>query len=329
MSDMRALPVETTRGAYVENLSEVRAAVVDATGRVIEAYGEPAEFPVRSTIKLLQAIPLVASGAADAFSVSDAELALACSSHGGEDRHAALVERWLGRLGLGEHDLRCGPALPMTDQVRERYLASGGRRTRLRHNCSGKHAGFLTVGAQLGAAPDDYLRTGGVVQQAALEVIAQRCDVIVDGIDLPHDGCGAPAVAMPLASLARGMASTLAAAPASPEQRLLSAIAGNPFLVAGTGSFDTALIDRTGGRVLAKIGADGMHIALDRENGLAVAVKSISGTPLPAQVALVELLRRLGSVTEDECAEMSRPAVLDDAGRQVGEVRIAESPLRR
>jgi L-asparaginase II len=322
MSNPGEFRVETTRGLCVEAESSVFAAVVDAAGRLHDQYGESAVFPVRSTIKLLQAVPLIAAGGAEAASVSEQELALACSSHSGEDGHATAVLTWLERIGLDSDYLQCGAALPMIEEIAEVFLTSGGTRSPLRHNCSGKHAGFLTTSVFRGLDPKEYLQVGGSVQRDVLRQVSERCAVHLKETDITRDGCGAPTVCLALSDLARGLASTLSESSSSPEARLIQAMANNPWLVGGTERFDTALIERTGGRVISKIGADGMHVALARDEQLCVAVKSLSGTRVPAQVVLVELLHRLGVLSDDEAASLPLPVVRDDLGKQVGEVRI-------
>lgn len=322
MGSAPAIRVETTRGGCVETVSEVRAAVVAASGSPLEIYGDLAPFPVRSTVKLLQAVPLIASGAAEATGVTEEELALACSSHGGEDGHARAINAWLERIGLGENDLQCGAVLPMIEELAEAYVMSGGTRSPLRHNCSGKHTAFLTETIFRGADTKAYLDPTGAVQQNALGFVSDRCEVRLGENNIAADGCGAPTLCMSLRSLARGLASTLTSAPGSPEARLLQAMTNNPWLVGGTYRFDTAMIKKTHGRVVSKIGADGLHVALVRDLQLCVAVKSLSGTRVPAQVSLVDLLQRLGALSDDEITSMPTPVVRDDRGIQVGQVRV-------
>jgi L-asparaginase II len=323
------LTVVTTRGSVVETVSQVDAVVFDGghhagsdAGRVVEAYGTiDQRLPLRSTAKPLQAIALVRSGAADAFGVTPTELTLACASHNGEDGHAAAVSAWLERLGLGEGDLQCGAALPYLRQIADDYLAHGGRPTRIRHNCSGKHAGFLTLGAHLGADPARYLDRTGEVQRAALEAVADSCGMTLGDDDIVGDGCGAPCPCVSLQALARGWAELMTDAMGAGD-RIRSAIAANPWYLAGTGRFDTALIEVTGGRAISKVGADGMHIAMAPELGLVVATKAVDGSRIAAEEGLVQLLVRNGVLTADEAERLPRAAVLDDAGRVVGAITV-------
>src|SRR4051812_21172270 len=160
------LIVQTTRGGVVELESRVNAVVVDSDGSLTEAFGTiDRRLPLRSTAKPLQALALIESGAADALDVTPIELALASASHNGEDGHVAAVEAWLDRLGLSEDDLRCGASLPYSRAVADDYVAHGGTPRRVRHNCSGKHAGFLAIGAHLGADPERYLDPNDAVQR--------------------------------------------------------------------------------------------------------------------------------------------------------------------
>ena len=318
-----ALTVQTTRGSVLEMESHVNAVIADGGGRVVEAFGEvDRRLPLRSTAKLLQALALVESGAADAFAVTASELTLACASHNGEDGHAASVESWLARLGLGEADLQCGAALPKQRQIADEFLAHGGRPSRIRHNCSGKHSGFLTLSAQLGADPARYLDRTGPAQRAALALVAERCGTVLGDDDIVGDGCGAPCPCVSLGAVARGWASVMVDPPGAAGARIRSAIAANPWYLAGTGRFDTALIELTGGRVISKVGADGMHIAMAPDVALVVATKAVDGSRVAAEEALVHLLTRNGAITADDAVRLPRASVRDDAGRVVGAITI-------
>jgi L-asparaginase II len=317
-----ALTVTTTRGTVVEMESRVEAVIVDAGGRVTESFGRiDRRLPLRSTAKPLQALALVESGAADAFGVSAIELTLACASHNGEDGHAAAVESWLARLGLSESDLQCGASLPYSRAVSDDYVAHGGRPARIRHNCSGKHTGFLTLGAHLGTDPARYLDRTGEVQTASLAMVAERCSMILGDDDVVGDGCGAPCPCVSLEALARGWSTLMDDADSS--RRIRSSIAADPWFLAGTGRFDTAIVELTAGRVLSKIGADGMHVAMAPSLGVVVATKAVDGSRVAAEEGLVHLLRQVGALTDDEAERLPRAAVLNDADLVVGSIRTA------
>jgi L-asparaginase II len=317
------LTVRTTRGGVTELESRVIAAIVDKQGAPVEVFGDIRHrVPVRSTAKPLQALALVESGAADALGVTAPELALACSSHNGEDAHVAAIASWLERLGLGEGDLQCGAALPYLRSVADDYLARGGTPSRLRHNCSGKHTGFLALGAHLGAEPVDYLQRAGAVQTAVLDIVVDRCGQSLDDHDLVSDGCGAPCPCLTLDALARGWATLLAAPEGSSGARIRSAITANPWNLAGTHRFDTAMVETTGGRIISKVGADGMHIAMVADVGTVVATKSIDGSRVAAEESLLHLLAKTGSLSGAELEALPRASVRNDAGDVVGAISV-------
>ena len=319
-----ALTVTTTRGQVIELESRVEAVVVDGSGHVTEAFGAvDRRLPLRSTAKALQALALVGSGAADAFDVSPIELTLACASHNGEDGHVLAVEEWLTRLGLSEAELQCGASLPYSRAVSDDYVAAGGRPARLRHNCSGKHAGFLTLSAHLGGDPARYLDRDGEVQRAALAMVAERCGMTLGEDDVVGDGCGAPCPCVSLEALARGWSSLMDDAVSS--TRIRSAITANPWYLAGTGRFDTAIVELTSGRVLSKIGADGMHVAMAPSLSLVVATKAVDGSRIAAEEGLVHLLVQNGALTAEDAEHLPRGSVRDDAGRVVGTITVGAS----
>ena len=303
--------------------SRVNAVIVDGSSSVSQAFGTiDQRLPLRSTAKPLQALALVESGAADALGVTAPELALASASHNGEDGHAVAVESWLARLGLGEGDLQCGASLPYLRSIADDYLVHGGLPTRIRHNCSGKHTGFLTLSAHLGADPARYLDRSGEVQRAVLAIVAERCGIQLGDDDIVGDGCGAPCPCVTLEALARGW-STLMVDAAGSGALIRSAIAAHPWNLAGTGRFDTALIELTAGRVISKVGADGMHVAMAVDAGLVVATKAIDGSRIAAEEGLVHLLVQNGALTAEAAERLPRASVRDDAGRVVGAIGVS------
>ncbi|HEX4058092.1 MAG TPA: asparaginase [Galbitalea sp.] len=320
-----ALTVRTTRGGVTELESRVVAAIVDKDGPLVDSFGDiRPRIPVRSTAKPLQALALVESGAADALAVTPPELTLACASHNGETGHVSAISAWLDRVGLEESTLQCGEALPYLRSIADEYVAAGGHPARLRHNCSGKHAGFLTLGAHLGADPGEYLNPRGAAQSLALAIVAERCAMQLGEDDIVGDGCGAPCPCLTLDALARGWATLLAGPKGSSGARIREAIAANPWNLAGSGRFDTAMVETTSGRVISKVGADGLHIAMVEDVGIVVATKAIDGSRIAAEESLLHLLAKSGALSDAEVEALPRASVRNDAGREVGTISVLD-----
>jgi L-asparaginase II len=329
--------VEVTRGSQVESRHRGAFAAVDTEGRVPLSAGaiDQPVYP-RSAVKPLQALALVESGAAEAFGLADAEVALACASHAGEPQHADAVAAWLARLGLSPDDLACGGHAPGNPEA-ARALAAAGRSWDARHdNCSGKHTGFLTLARHLGASTRGYTALDHPVQQRILGVLEQMTG-LDDLTAQPRgtDGCGIPTIAVPLGNLALAMA-RFGEPDDQPERRqaacarIARAIAAHPAMIAGTGRLDSAIAEALGTRCLAKTGAEGVYAAALPELGLGLALKIDDGATRAAQVALLRLLDRLGLLDGDasrRLADFARPAVTSRAGETVGEVRpVADFP---
>jgi len=326
------LAVEVTRGPIVESRHRAAAVVVDRAGAVVHAWGDVAApvYP-RSAIKPIQAIPLIESGAADAFELSEAEIALACASHGGEPMHIAVAEGWLKRIGLTVDDLECGAHAPSHAPSAEALFAAGETPSAIHNNCSGKHLGFLTTARHLGEPTRGYIGANHPVQRRVAGVIAEMSGQALDTAPLGIDGCGIPTIAIALSSLATAFArfadpSDLAPARAAAIRRIQAAMAARPELMAGTGRFCTALNSAAEGRIIGKTGAEGVYAAAVPGLGLGVAVKIDDGAGRASSVAISAVLRRLGAIDDAlarRLAEVMTVALYNRAGRRVGEVRPA------
>lgn len=329
--------VEVTRGGMVESRHRGIAAVAATDGRLVEAWGEVAT-PVyaRSAWKPIQALALVESGAADALGVSPAELALACGSHGGEPAHVAAVGAWLARIGCSEADLACGGHLPGHVPAAEALLRAGGAVRPVHDNCSGKHAGFLTVARHLGHPTQGYARLEHPVQQLVLGIVEQMTGLELGQAPRGIDGCGVPVHGVPLVNLATAMA-RFGAADALPDRRAAAALrirqamVSHPFMVAGSGRFGTEALRVLGRSVCLKTGAEGMFMAALPDLGLGLALKIMDGAGRAAEVAVLRLLDRLGVLDAGQRRGLARFAtapVTNRAGDAVGEIRIAaDGPL--
>lgn len=322
---------EVTRGAMVESRHRASLAVIDTAGRVMLSAGDH-QAPVygRSAIKPLQALPLIESGAAEAFGLSDAEIALACASHSGEPRHVEAVAAWLERIGCTAADLECGAHPPYDEKAAAALLRAGGEVSTLHNNCSGKHTGFLTTARHLGLPTKGYIRYDHPVQQRVLGVLE-----VMTGLDLSAaprgiDGCGIPVIAIPLGNMALAMA-RLADPRDQPEARqaacarVLKAMTAEPFMVAGSGRYCTRAMKSLGGRAILKTGAEGVYCGAVPGEGLGFAIKADDGAGRAAEAVAGQVLRRLGLIGAGEEALLVHP-LRNRAGVEVGEVR-APDPL--
>ena len=296
--------VEVTRGERIESRHRGSAAVVDAEGAVVAAWGDPAlpVFP-RSAVKPLQALPLLETGAAERFGVSDEEIALACGSHGGEPEHVERVGAWLARIGLTPGALVCGPHPPLSEQAARDVIRQGQEFSPLHNNCSGKHAGYLTTAVHLREPTTGYAGSVHPVQLRIKRVLAQ-----MGGQELPDDargtdGCGVPTLAMPLTALARALArlvvpDRLGRLRAEAARRVVAAMTGHSDLVGGQHRFDTLVMNAARGAVVTKGGAEGVHVAALPHRGLGIAIKIDDGARRAAETALAALLIRFGDLDE-------------------------------
>lgn len=303
--------VNTLRGDIVENRHRGAVVVCDPRGRVVHAWGDvDALVYPRSSIKSLQALPLVESGAAEHFQVSDAELALACSSHNAEPEHTETVKTWLARIELSEASLECGAHPPLHDATAADLLVSLTHPERYHNNCSGKHTGMLTTARFLGEAVQGYIGREHPVQQRWFDVLGEMADVDMRQLPWNRDGCGIPVIAMPLKSIATAFAriavpDDLSSSRGDAIDRITRAIAANPFLVAGSGRLCTEIMQLTGRRVMVKNGAAGVYTAALIDQGLGVALKIDDGSGEAAEVALLALFQHLAALHQDEIAVLA------------------------
>ena len=284
--------VELWRGDLLESSHAGHAVICDDTGRIVQAWGDPAQviYP-RSACKMVQALPLVESGAADRARLGVAQLALACASHSGARSHTDRVSAWLGDLGLTDDALRCGPQWPSDEAALHAMIRAGATPCQVHNNCSGKHAGFLTLARDMGAGPE-YTDIDHPVQQAARDAFERMTGQDSPGFGI--DGCSAPNFQTTLLGLARAMARFAAAPADSAAGRLRAAMMAHPDLVAGEGRACTRLMRAVPGAVAVKTGAEGVFTAILPGRGLGVALKIVDGATRASESAIAALLVRLG-----------------------------------
>lgn len=331
LPDDRTHPIliQVTRGPLVESIHRGRAVAVGADGHVLAAWGDvkAITYP-RSANKALQALPLVETGAADAFGLDTAELALACSSHNGEPMHTERVAAWLSRIGLSPGHLECGAHAPYSVPTWEDMLRRGEAPTTLHNNCSGKHAGMVTTALHRGETIRGYVGYQHRVQQRILGVIEQVTAQDLTSAPWGTDGCSIPTIGLPLEAFAFGMArmadpQDLPPARAEAATRLIAAWGLHPELISGADGFDTGFMRAVSSRILCKAGAEGVSVAVIPDEGIAVAVKIDDGASRAAGPAMAAVLRRMGLLSDTQWAALEplvRPALRNRAGLKVGEL---------
>lgn len=299
--------VEVWRGDLLESVHQGHAVVCDDTGQVIHAWGDPTAliYP-RSSCKMIQALPLLESGAG-AHLVGE-QLALCCASHKGAAIHTDRVGAWLHDLGLTDDDLRCGPEMPRDQEARYQVIRAFQEPCQVHNNCSGKHAGFLTLNKYLGAGPD-YEMIDHPVQQAckaAFEEVTQETSPMygIDGCSAPNHACTLQGLARAMAFFASGQdrSDTRSAAAAT----LVASMTAFPELVAGETGACTDLMRAMDQKVAIKTGAEGVFVAIIPEKRLGVALKIADGATRASEAAISAILVRLGVLNPNHPATIAR-----------------------
>jgi len=342
---MNPVLVEAWRGDAVESAHAGALAVLDADGAVVASLGDIDRpiFP-RSAVKALQALPLVESDAAERLRLNDDELALACASHNGEPEHVRTAAGMLAKAGVDAGVLECGAHWPYLDTVSRAMASRGETPTALNNNCSGKHAGFVCLACGLMGWNDSGLDLRQYVKgyvSPEHPVMREVTDALqsATGFDLSRaprgvDGCSIPTFAIPLRRLALafarfGTGRGLRAGEARAAKRLREAVAKSPFMVAGTGRFDTRAMERLGERVFCKVGAEGVYCAALPERGLGVAIKIDDGnTARAAEVAMAATIEAFVTLDDTDAAFMrglSDVTLKNWNGIEVGALRAAKA----
>ncbi len=332
--------VELTRGPLVESLHIGALAVVDSAGRLLASVGDPQYTTyLRSSSKPLQALPLLELGGAQAFNLSEAEIALTCASHTGTDLHFNVVTALQARIGLAESDLLCGTE-PVTDEpTRDALIQRGEKPTPNRHDCSGKHTGFLALALLNGFSKQDYINPRHPLQQLVIKTFAQMIDYPLDKIVVGIDGCSVPVFGVPLYNAALGFArlcdpSGLALERAAACRQVTHAMTAQPIMVAGPGRFDSVAMELGQGKFISKGGAEGYQVVGILPGAIApgspsigIAIKIADGDRIGRAKPIVatEILRKLGLLSEEQIrtdlAQLAARPVTNWRNLEVGQMR--------
>lgn len=331
--------VEVTRGRIVESRHHGHVVVFDGEGRMLASLGSPEMVTyLRSSSKPHQTVPLVATGAADHFGFTDAEIALACGSHNGEEEHTGTALSMLRKVGLDESALHCGPQEPYSEEAAEELKRRGLKPSALHNNCSGKHAAMLALAVYLQEPVENYEEFQHPVQQLIARTVAEFAGVSLDEMGIGTDGCSAPNFAVSVQAMALMYARFVNPSSHFDERtreacrRISRAMFTHPEMVEGRGELDTELMKVCGGGLISKVGAEGVYTAgvLPSEKfprGLGIAFKiedGDKGDRARSPVA-VEILRQVG-VLEDVAGplhEFAHQVLRNHRGDEVGEVRTS------
>ena len=307
------MQVELRRGTVVESRHQVHVAVVDGQGALVAHAGDPTLVTFwRSAAKPFQAMPLVADGVAGRFGLTAQDLALACASHSSEPDQVALVRDLLQKIGCSERDLMCGPHRPLSEAVAKDYETRGVRLTAVYSNCSGKHTGMLALAKHHGWPTEFYTRLEHPVQQRCLAEVSRAAGVPVERIGVAVDGCGVACFALPLEKMARAYARL--------EGPILDAMVRHPELIAGEGRPCTEMMRAHPGRVVTKVGAEGVYSALLVRERLGVALKVEDGHSVASALAMAAVLAELG--LRPQPASLVANPTTNSRGETVGEMRV-------
>ena len=325
--------VEVTRGQRVESIHAGSVAVSDASGKLLVSLGDVSNpvFP-RSAVKAFQALPLLETGAADQYALTDAEIALACASHSGEPRHAALSAQMLAKAGHDENCLECGAHWPSNVEFARALARDGQTPTALHNNCSGKHAGFVCQACGNGEDPKNYITPEHPVQKRVRRALEEMTGETFSSAHTGIDGCSIPTYAIPLSSMARGFArfgtgEKLDAIRAQAAARIRKAVAANPDMVAGVGRVDTVIMTALRERAFIKTGAEGVYCGALPELGLGFALKCDDGAGRASEVAMAAILAAflpLSGMEQVAVANSVQPLLVNWNGIEVGRLRPSQ-----
>jgi L-asparaginase II len=294
--------VRVYRGNGLDAIHHASIAVVDSDGNLTHYLGDP-ELCVmtRSSIKPFQLMPLLLSGAADHFGFTPRQLAIMCGSHNGTDEHRDVVVSNLSLAGNRPEFLQCGCHKPVFMDHSKEYPLHGEDKDALRHNCSGKHSGFLALAKFLGDDVAEYLNPNSKTQTLIRRQLASYCEVD-ESMPTGIDGCSAPNYALPLKNLALGFKKLANGAGSSDKERaavtrIRNAMHEFPILVSGERRFDLDLMRAFPGNVVCKVGAESIEGIGFSNPSIGICVKINDGAPRALWPICVAVLKQIGIIT--------------------------------
>ncbi len=319
-----------TRNEYIESVHYGYICVVDASGKEIYSLGDPnTKMFFRSSAKPIQTLPLIQSGASDAFGLSAKELAVACSSHSGQKFHQLAVKEMLHRLGLDEAYLHCGLMSPYNEEENKRLTGEGQSPSVLHCSCSGKHAAMLVLSKFRGYSLENYEKIAHPVQQELLNTISDFAEEDPGTIPLGIDGCGAPIYLLPIKKIALSYAKLIRASLDGNDpyhkscKAVYEAMVHHPEMVAGDYEFCTELMQVANGKLIGKVGCEAVYCLGIKNSELGICIKIVDGNERAVYPVVIRLLQELKILTEAECAQLSRwvsPVIKNNLNEPIGRI---------
>jgi len=328
---MSEVLVHVMRGGFIESRHYGDLAVVDRAGKLLYSVGNSRHFTFwRSAAKPFQTIPFVEAGGIERYHISDEELAFMTASHGGEERHVEIIRKLLHKLDLSEENLDCGSSAPMYTKAAAHILRSGDSYKAVHNPCSGKHSAMLALTALLELPNENYILPNHPIQKKMLETIAQSCDMPVEDVTVAIDGCGVPVFGMGIDKMALAYARF-----SKPEglfsderskslRKILYAMTNYPYYVAGTGRLDTALMEVTKGKIVAKLGAEAVYCIGIVDEGIGICLKIDDGGYRAIDPAIIEILIQLNLLTNEELEQLKdrwMPQLKNHRNEKIGELK--------
>lgn len=326
---MSEIVVKVTRGSLVESIHRADIAVVNSKGKLLYSLGNPYKITyMRSAAKPIQTLNVILSGAAEKFSFTDEEIAIMCASHYGEDFHRKTVNGILKKIGLGIDNLLCGSTLSLNEEYAEKLLWNHAEINPSYTDCSGKHCGILSICVLNGYDISSYNLLEHPVQKEIKKIVCKVCSVKEDGIIVGIDGCTVPIFGMPLYNMALGFckmanSSVFTEKYKNAADRVFKAMTRAPEMVAGTGGFCTELMKNTGGRLIGKLGAEGVYCIGVKDMDLGIAIKIEDGSTRALWPTTVKCLEDLKVLKEEEKRTLSKFKIKDNINNmkeKIGEI---------
>jgi len=316
-----------TRSGRVESLHDGYICVVDSDNNIIYSIGDPdAGIFLRSSGKPIYAVAYVNSGLIEKYNITLKELAIMCSSHEGQAFHRRIILSILKKIDLSEKDLDCGHKYPESQKVHDALVMLCKRPDPIFSNCSGKHAAFLALCRFYNYPVKNYTDPNHPVHNLIRKTMAELLECDEKEVITGKDGCSLPSYFVTIQQAAWLYARLALGYEGRGKYRdcfglIQKAMTEYPKVIRGSNTFCTDLINYSNGRVIGKIGAEGIYCMAIPEKRLGVCIKISDGHPwssYPVAVKVLEELEVLDAATVRKLEKWALPAVKDDKGNTVG-----------